>query len=114
MLLYGSEQNARGVVNPFDELLVDNWRPPQGHVGYNTSGRTFQMLKRVFWLRKLEHGMHTLPANTVYSDHQVLVFSRGPYFFLVANEQTKDKKPSAWCGTIPPTSTTSRPRFATC
>ena len=50
------------------------------------------MLKKVFWLRKLEHGMHTLPANTVYSDHQVLVFSRGPYFFLVTNEANEGQK----------------------
>lgn len=92
VLLYGSEQNARGFRNESDLLKVDNWRPPLWHIGYNTSTLTFQMLKKVLWLRKQHNGMHALRQQPMYSDSHVLVFGRGPFIFLVTNEAKEHRQ----------------------
>eukprot|EP00931_Biecheleriopsis_adriatica_P030558 TRINITY_DN1800_c0_g1_i1.p1 TRINITY_DN1800_c0_g1~~TRINITY_DN1800_c0_g1_i1.p1 ORF type:complete len:1473 (+),score=315.86 TRINITY_DN1800_c0_g1_i1:60-4478(+) len=93
-LLFGSEQNARGRLNYSDPLKVDNWRQPLWHHGYNTSERTFQLIKKVLWIRKRTNGLHDFKMVPVFSDHQVLVFARGPALFVVTNAGQPSKIPS--------------------
>ena len=63
----------------------DNWRPPLWHTGYETSGSTFRMIRRVLRLRKQLDGMHKFRQRTLHADHDVLVFARGPLTFVVGN-----------------------------
>mmetsp|Transcript_107565 Transcript_107565/g.304183 ORF Transcript_107565/g.304183 Transcript_107565/m.304183 type:complete len:1470 (-) Transcript_107565:383-4792(-) len=94
VLLYGSEQNQRGVLNFSDPLKVDNWRPPLWHAGYNTSTSTFQLIKKVLWLRQRMNGMHELTQRPLFADHKVLVFARGPVVFAVTNVGRENPVPS--------------------
>jgi len=89
VLLYGSEQNARGILNFSDPLKVDNWRPALWHIGYDTATPTFQLIKKVLWVRQRMNGMHDQRQQPLYSDHKVLVFSRGPIIFAVTNSGQK-------------------------
>jgi len=89
VLLYGSEQNARGILNFTDPLKVDNWRPALWNSGFNESAPTFQMIQKVLWLRKRMNGMHSLRQQPIYSDHRVLIFTRGPVIFAVTNTGQK-------------------------
>eukprot|EP00442_Polarella_glacialis_P051119 CAMPEP_0115092538 /NCGR_PEP_ID=MMETSP0227-20121206/26829_1 /TAXON_ID=89957 /ORGANISM="Polarella glacialis, Strain CCMP 1383" /LENGTH=1481 /DNA_ID=CAMNT_0002484383 /DNA_START=21 /DNA_END=4466 /DNA_ORIENTATION=+ len=93
-LLYGSEQNARGRLNYSDPLKVDNWRQPLWHHGYNTSTPTFQLIKKVLWLRQRTEGLHEFKMSPTFMDHQVLVFVRGPALFVVTNAGQPSKIPS--------------------
>ncbi|CAJ1412909.1 unnamed protein product [Effrenium voratum] len=93
-LLFGSEQNARGRLNYSDPLKVDNWRQPLWHHGYNTSTPTFQLMKKVLWVRKRTNGLHAWKCIPVYMDHQVLVWARGPAIFAVSNAGQPSKIPS--------------------
>jgi len=94
VLLYGSEQDQRGVLNFSDPLKVDNWRPPLWHSGYNTSTPTFQLIQKVLWLRQRMHGMHELKQRALFADHKVLVFARGPVIFAVTNVGRENPVPS--------------------
>jgi alpha-amylase len=88
VLLYGSEQDMRGPGNatdPVHEEAPDNWRPPLWNTGYDTSGTTFRMIRRVLHLRKQLDGMHKLRQRTLHADHDVLVFARGSLTFVVGN-----------------------------
>lgn len=85
VLLYGSEQDQRGVFNWSDPLKVDNWRPPLWHAGYNTSTHTFQLISKVLWLRRRMNGLHGMKQRVLFSDHKVLVFARGPVIFAVTS-----------------------------
>eukprot|EP00933_Yihiella_yeosuensis_P036851 TRINITY_DN3066_c1_g3_i1.p1 TRINITY_DN3066_c1_g3~~TRINITY_DN3066_c1_g3_i1.p1 ORF type:complete len:1485 (+),score=281.53 TRINITY_DN3066_c1_g3_i1:270-4724(+) len=93
-LLFGSEQDARGRLNYSDTLKVDNWRQPLWHHGYNTSSSTFQLIKKVLWLRQRTNGLHQHQMIPVFQDHQVLVFARGPAIFVVTNAGQPSKIPS--------------------
>lgn len=93
-LLFGSEQNARGRLNYSDPLKVDNWRQPLWHHGYNTSEGTFQLIKKVLWVRKRTNGLHEWKMIPVFVDHQVVVFVRGPAVFVVTNAGQPSKMPS--------------------
>ena len=90
-LLYGDEQDLRGVLNYSDPLKVDNWRPPLWHKGYNTTAETFRLIRKVLWLRRRLSGLHELPQTPVYSDHRVMVFARGPVIFAVTNAGHRSK-----------------------
>ncbi|CAJ1330810.1 unnamed protein product [Effrenium voratum] len=97
-LLFGSEQNARGRPSAGDLRVgrteVDNWRQPLWHHGYNTSTPTFQLMKKVLWVRKRTNGLHAWKCIPVYMDHQVLVWARGPAIFAVSNAGQPSKIPS--------------------
>lgn len=93
-LLFGSEQNARGRLNYSDPLKVDNWRQPLWHHGYNMSSATYQLIKKVLWVRKRTSGLHDWNMIPVFMDHQVLVFARGPALFVVTNAGQPSKVPS--------------------
>jgi len=90
-LLYGDEQNLRGVLNFSDPLKVDNWRPPMWHQGYDTNASTFQLVHKVLWLRRRMNGLHEHKQKAIYSDHRVMLFSRGPIIFAVTNAGQKAK-----------------------
>jgi len=93
-ILFGSEQNARGRLNYSDPLKVDNWRQPLWHHGYNTSTSTYQLIKKVLWVRQRTNGLHAFKSIPVYMDHQVLVWARGPAIFAVSNAGQPSKIPS--------------------
>jgi alpha-amylase len=96
VLLYGSEQDAQGHVtsnDPVREEPPDQWRPALWDSGYGTAGSTFQMVQRVLWLRKRFNGLHQFKQQTVHVDHEVLVFARGPLFFVVTRGMGSFDKP---------------------
>merc|ERR1719245_780152 len=86
VLLYGSEQNVMGRPPPPDmKDELEAHRSPLWHAGYDTKGQTFTYIKRVLWLRKHYQGLHKFSAQIIVSDHQWLVFSRGPLLFVLTN-----------------------------
>eukprot|EP00930_Biecheleria_cincta_P034413 TRINITY_DN2378_c0_g1_i1.p1 TRINITY_DN2378_c0_g1~~TRINITY_DN2378_c0_g1_i1.p1 ORF type:complete len:1426 (-),score=144.48 TRINITY_DN2378_c0_g1_i1:80-4357(-) len=88
MLLYGSEQDAQGRAPPSEDpyhMGHDDYRAPLWEDGYNTTGRTFVIIKKLLWLRKKFKGFHQFPAKILHNDHQSLVFSRGPVIFVLTN-----------------------------
>lgn len=90
VLLYGSEQDLQSsmAASPEQASLeqVDLWRPALWEAGYSTTGTTFSLLKKLLWLRQRFHGLHRFPLSTQLSDHEWLVFSRGPATFALTNQ----------------------------
>eukprot|EP00929_Paragymnodinium_shiwhaense_P056527 TRINITY_DN28285_c0_g1_i1.p1 TRINITY_DN28285_c0_g1~~TRINITY_DN28285_c0_g1_i1.p1 ORF type:complete len:1481 (+),score=302.33 TRINITY_DN28285_c0_g1_i1:105-4445(+) len=83
VLFYGSEQNAWGLEGAEKENTYS--RVPLWEMGYGTEDKTFRLLQRILWLRKLHDGLHHFQSHLVYSDHNSVVFSRGPFLFAVTS-----------------------------
>jgi len=84
VLLFGSEQDMQGEgnsSNPKRDETANLWRPPLWHAGYGSTGETFEMIRRVLWLRKKMDGLHRFRQRVLLVDHEALVFARGPLIF---------------------------------
>jgi len=88
VLLFGSEQDMQGEgnsSNPKRDETANLWRPPLWHAGYSSTGETFEMIRKVLWLRKKMDGLHRFGHRTILVDHEALVFGRGPFIFATTN-----------------------------
>merc|ERR1740138_888947 len=72
VLLFGSEQDMQGEgnsSNPKRDETANLWRPPLWHAGYSSTGETFEMIRKVLWLRKKMDGLHRFGHRTILVDH---------------------------------------------
>jgi alpha-amylase len=80
LLLYGDEQDVKGVSDPHVEH--QGVRVPLWHTGYDEESPRFQLIQKLLRLRPK---FRDSPYNALHVDDRMIVFSRGNHFFVVSN-----------------------------